>query len=67
MGELELDASISYGNSPTKLKQDSVEGLMFNSEGVDSEDNQDAHEIELPLFVRKYHPYGGDFIKYPSQ
>jgi hypothetical protein len=64
VGEIELDASISYGNTPTKLRQDTCDCLMFNEVGIDSENNQDAHTIELPLFVLKYHPYGGDFIRY---
>lgn len=49
--QIRLNWTISYGNSPTNYVTDNWSGVMFNEEGFDSKDDQNALEITVPLFV----------------
>jgi hypothetical protein len=63
IGQIELEASVTYGNNIAKLMTDKVQ-FMFQEEARTSENNQDALMVEHPLFVRGVQFHGGDFIKY---
>jgi hypothetical protein len=63
IGQIEMEAVVTYGNNVNALMTDVVQ-FMFNEESRTSEGNQEAHVSELPLFVRDAQLHGGDFITY---
>ena len=62
VGLMEFSARISYGNDPSNLMEDTLDGVMFQEEGRKAGADQQALEVELPLFILHVHPHGGDFI-----
>lgn len=61
IGDMIFNASISYGDDPTTLMEDKIEGLMFQGEGRSASADQKELEIELALFIMHVHPHAGDF------
>lgn len=49
--QVQMDLDLTYGNSLAALQTIKAGGIMFNSDGLESEDNQDPWYIEIPLFV----------------
>jgi len=62
LGLARFDATVSYGNDPSDLMTDKLEGLMFQEDGRSVSPDQNALEVKLPLFILHVHPHGGDFI-----
>lgn len=50
--QIQLDLSVVYGNSVLNYQTDTLQGVMFQSDGFDSKNEQNALEVELPLFVQ---------------
>jgi hypothetical protein len=63
IGQIEMEAVVTYGNNLSNLMTDTVQ-FMFNEEARTSENNQDALMVDLPLFVRDAQLHGGAFIIY---
>jgi hypothetical protein len=65
LGQIALDWTITYGNSPTVYRTVQLVGAMFQEEGISSENNQDALMVEIPLFVPRILLDGIEFIEFP--
>jgi hypothetical protein len=65
MGQIMLDWTVTYGNSPTKRRTDRIV-VMFQKEAKKSQSNQEALEVQLPLFVYSVEDAdtGATFINY---
>lgn len=65
VGQVAVDFSVFYGNSPFNYMQDRLSGVMFNSDPVDSQDNQESLVVEIPLFVMAVtFDDGNQFVNY---
>jgi hypothetical protein len=64
VGQVRLSASLTYGNDLSDLMTDTIDVVMFQAEARDSQNNQEALEVETPLFLMGVHMHGGDFVNY---
>jgi hypothetical protein len=51
IGQIVMDWNVSYGNVPSKIITDRLEGVMFQNNPRDSSDNQDALYVKLDLII----------------
>jgi hypothetical protein len=51
IGQIVMDWNVSYGNTPTTLVTDVLQGVMFQNDPRDSSDSQDALYVKLDLTI----------------
>lgn len=56
IGQIVMDWSVTYGNTPGTQTTDILRGVMFQEDARESNDSQDALYVTIPLFI------GGDII-----
>lgn len=61
-----MDWSISFGNSLQNLRTDNWSGVMFQEDPIDSSTDQNALDVDLPLFVQGVAREGGPSVVYRS-
>jgi hypothetical protein len=65
IGEIEFTLPVTYGKALSSLVTDTLYGVMFNEDARNSENNQDALVVEIPLRVGKIVDHlGRTFVRY---
>lgn len=64
IGQMLLSMDVRYSSSIADLDGSDLVYFMFDEEPFNSEDNQEAHMVELPLFLMDVDPEEGRFIEY---
>lgn len=59
--QTQFDTVVTRGNGVNDMKTDTLRGVMAEEDPRESEDNQDPHMVEIPLFVTEI-----DFADGPS-
>lgn len=62
--EVAFDVSVLYGNTPAVYKQDRLDNVMIDELAFSASNDQNALEVEVPLFVLKVHPADGEAVIY---
>jgi len=67
-GQVASDLTVQFGNTLVSLKKRKLLGVMVNEEAMESDDNQSALEIEVPLFLLAVTDENGNrLIEYRKQ
>ncbi len=68
VGQVQENLAITFGNKISALRTYNLLGVMFQSDGFDSQDSQEALVVEIPLFLTGItNKDGKPFIVYPLQ
>lgn len=68
IGQVQENWAITYGNKLSNLRTRNLLGVMFQADPFDSEDNQEALVVEIPLFLTGITDKNGvPFVIYPLQ
>lgn len=62
--QIQMDWNISYGNSIVSVQNDVLRGVMFQEDTFDSQNNQEALIVQLPLFIQSVQLSGQPAVVY---
>lgn len=64
IGQIRLSMQLKYSSALVGLNGSDEVVFLFDEEAFNSENNQEAHMCELPIFVMDVNPAEGRFIQY---